>query len=147
MIFLYISIVMMTIGVIFIIWSTLSFLYTKIDDKPKVTKSKITDIPTKADIAQYNAQIDQQMVIYHHKVKQHIIDILDIAYKDYVNRRIEKGMYINGSFILNVGDYELTRDEIYAIRDKPIKHDIYEVEYRYDSCFFKQPFLVVTVNN
>lgn len=145
MIFMYISIGMMTIGVIFIIWSTLS-LYTKIDDKPKVAKSEVTYIPTRAEIGRYNSRIDEQMVIYHQKVKQHIIDILDTAYKDYINKQINKGMYINCTFILNVGDYNLTLDEIWAIRDNSFSHGIYVVEYMYDSNF-SAPWLVVTVNN
>ena len=145
MIFMYISIGMMVIGYILLIWEFIKYTYN-LDDKPKTSKPKVTEIPTRAEIARYNSRIDEQTVIYCQKAKQHIIDILDTAYKDYINKRIEKGMYINCTFILNVGDYGLTRSEIYAIRDNSFSHGIYVVEYMYEYGFDK-PWLVVTVNN
>jgi hypothetical protein len=142
---MYISIGMMAIGAIWLIWEYIKYTHN-LDDKPKVTKPKVTDIPTSAEIERYNSRIDEQMSMYHQKVKQHIIDILDTAYKDYISEQINKGMYISCTFILNVGDYGLTLDEIYAIRGNSFSHGIYAVEYMYESCFHA-PWLVVTVNN
>jgi hypothetical protein len=142
---MYIFIGMTTIGAIWIIWECIKYTYN-LDDKPKTSKSKVIDIPTRAEIEQYNSRIDEQMVIHQQKAKQHIIDILDIAYKDYINKQIENNNYINRKFILNVGDYGLTSDEIYAVRDNSFSHGIYVVKYMYESGF-DAPWLVVTVNN
>lgn len=145
MIFMYIFIGMTTISAIWIMWECIKYIYD-LDDKPEVSKPRVTEIPTKADIAQYNAQLDRKEAIKYQRAKQHIIDILDTAYKDYINKQINKGMYINCTFILDVGDYNLTLDEIYAIRDNSFSHGIYVVEYMYKSCL-DAPWLVVTVNN
>lgn len=137
-----------TLVIWFIFWLTELKLgkRTKINDTSKVAKSEVTDIPTKADIERHNAQLDRKEAIKYQHAKQHIIDILDTAYKDYVNKQIKKRDYIECIFILDVGDYDLTVNEIYAIRDKPIKHDIYKVEYQYAD-FSEEPWLVVTVDN
>lgn len=126
---------------------------TRINDTSKVNKSKVTDIstktgvPTKADIEQYNNQIYQQKIINDQNAEKHIIAILDVAYKDYINKQIKNNRYINCLFILDIGDYGLTFDEIYAIRDNTLSHGIYKVEYRCESSIFRKPYLIVTVNN
>lgn len=141
----YIFIGMTTIGAILLTWEFIKYTYN-LDDKPKTSKPKVTDIPTKAEIERYNSQIDEQIIRDRKKAKQHISSILDAAYKDYVNERIKKGNYIGWHFILDVGDYGLTFKEIYAIRDNPFSHGVYKVEYRY-SYSSHESYLIVTVNN
>ena len=143
MVLMYIFIGMEVTGAILLIWEYIKYTYN-LDDKPKASKPKVTDIPTRGEIECYNKRIDEQMVIYHQKAKQHIIDILDIAYKDYINKQMEKGNYIDWRFILDIGDYGLTSDEILAIRDNPFSHGIYKVEYRHG--MYRVPYyLIVTV--
>lgn len=140
MVLMYIFIGMTIIGAIWIIWECIKYTYN-LDDKPKASKPKVTDVPIEADIERL---IRQQSIMKYRKAKQYIINILDIAYKDRGNEQTKNCEYISCIFILNVGDYGLTFDEIYAIRDSPFNHGKYEVEYHYEPCF-REPFLSVTV--
>lgn len=119
---------------------------TKVDDTPEVDNTELDHVPTKVNIEKHNAQVEQQRIIKKQKAKQHISSILDRAYKDYINEQIKNGSYIGGHFILDVGDYGLTFEEICAICDNPFNHGIYKVEYRYSYNLYES-YLIVTVNN
>ena len=118
---------------------------TKIDDTSDVDNTNLDHVPTKADIEKHNARVAQQRSIEQQKAQQHISSILDKAYKDYVNNKIQENGYIYPWFTLLKGDYGITYSEILAI-SRPFTYSMYNVE-RYYNNIFHEHVINVTVNN